>query len=202
MGMAAVKTPALYPAFSFVLEKGSKSTGNLPHKTPTQHASLYRYTRKHSYLHSSILISLWTSSHKWLTFVFTTESGYTLDFQRKIAHIGLHAEARGFTFVQPGRVFDRSSSGRRTARGSGCTPMAFVRFLQRRGPLGRAVLLCICKTDKICCNRFCTMVWAQGGYIDSVGLFNNRHIAFLQNSSAIISTHLSIPSTPLSSVRW
>ena len=31
-------------------------------------------------------------SHKWPTFAFTGESGYTLGFPRKIAHSGLHGE--------------------------------------------------------------------------------------------------------------
>ena len=43
---------------------------------------------------------------------------------------------RGFTFVQSCRAFDRPSSGKRTAGGSGCTPMACVRFLRHRSPAG------------------------------------------------------------------
>ena len=38
---------------------------------------------------------LFNFSHKWPTFAFTGESGYTLGFQRKIAHKGSHAETRG-----------------------------------------------------------------------------------------------------------
>ena len=38
---------------------------------------------------------LFNFSHKRLTFAFTGESGYTLGFQRKIAHSGLHAETGG-----------------------------------------------------------------------------------------------------------
>ena len=34
-------------------------------------------------------------SHKRLTFAFTSESGYTLGFRRRIAHSGLHAETGG-----------------------------------------------------------------------------------------------------------
>ena len=34
-------------------------------------------------------------SHKWPTFAFTGESGYTLGFRRRIAHSGLHAETGG-----------------------------------------------------------------------------------------------------------
>ena len=34
--------------------------------------------------------------HKWPTFAFTSESGYTLAFRRRIAHSGLHAETGAF----------------------------------------------------------------------------------------------------------
>ena len=42
-----------------------------------------------------LLIPIFNFSHKWPTFAFTSESGYTLGFQRKIAHSGLHAETGG-----------------------------------------------------------------------------------------------------------
>ena len=41
------------------------------------------------------LIPIFNFSHKRPTFAFTSESGYTLGFQRKIAHKRLHAETRG-----------------------------------------------------------------------------------------------------------
>ena len=37
-------------------------------------------------------IAFFNFSHKWPTFAFMGESGYTLGFQRKIAHKRLHAE--------------------------------------------------------------------------------------------------------------
>ena len=43
-----------------------------------------------------IFIALFNFSHKWTTFAFTGESGYTLAFRRKIAHSGLHAETGAF----------------------------------------------------------------------------------------------------------
>ena len=43
-----------------------------------------------------LLIAFFNFSHKWPTFAFTGESEYTLAFQRKIAHSGLHAETRAF----------------------------------------------------------------------------------------------------------
>ena len=39
--------------------------------------------------------ALFNFSHKWLTFVFASESGYTLGSRRKIAHKGLHGETGG-----------------------------------------------------------------------------------------------------------
>ena len=43
----------------------------------------------------SLFIAFFNFSHKWLTFVFTGESGYTLAFAQRIAHSGLHAETGG-----------------------------------------------------------------------------------------------------------
>ena len=41
------------------------------------------------------LIPLFNFSHKRPTFAFTSESGYTLGFRRKIAHKGTHGETGG-----------------------------------------------------------------------------------------------------------
>ena len=41
------------------------------------------------------LIAFFNFSHKWPTFAFTGESGYTLGFRRRIAHSGLHGETGG-----------------------------------------------------------------------------------------------------------
>ena len=43
-----------------------------------------------------LFIAFFNFSHKWPTFAFTDESGYTLGFRRKIAHNGLHAETGVF----------------------------------------------------------------------------------------------------------
>ena len=40
-------------------------------------------------------IPIFNFSHKWPTFAFTSESGYTLAFAQRIAHSGLHAETGG-----------------------------------------------------------------------------------------------------------
>ena len=44
----------------------------------------------------SLFIPIFNFSHKRPTFAFTPESGYTLAFQRKIAHKGTHAETGVF----------------------------------------------------------------------------------------------------------
>ena len=56
---------------------------NIAQKLPSQRCS------------QPFLIPLFNFSHKRPTFTFTGESGYTLDFQRKIAHNGAHAETGG-----------------------------------------------------------------------------------------------------------
>ena len=76
MGRASVPTPAVYPAFFFVLEKAVKSAGNAVIPTFPAHCP-------HGLQHLR---------HKRPTFAFTSERGYTLGFRRRIAHKGLHAE--------------------------------------------------------------------------------------------------------------
>ena len=43
-----------------------------------------------------LFIAFFSLSHKWPTFAFTGESGYTLGFRRRIAHSGPHAETGAF----------------------------------------------------------------------------------------------------------
>ena len=68
-----------------------------------------------------LLIAFFNFSHKWPTFAFTSESGYTLGFRRKIAHKGTHGETGAFrtgvlslpsersarSQTSPGRVSER-----------------------------------------------------------------------------------------------
>ena len=42
-----------------------------------------------------LLIPFFNFSHKWSTFAFTPESGYTISFRRRIAHSGSHGETGG-----------------------------------------------------------------------------------------------------------
>ena len=47
------------------------------------------------YLRPSFIV-FFSLSHKWPMFAFTSESGYTLGFRRKIAHNGSHGETGAF----------------------------------------------------------------------------------------------------------
>ena len=97
---------------------------NIVQKLPSQRCS------------KPLFIAFFNFSHKRPTFALTPESGYTLAFRRKMAHSGLHAETQGFTLVVAWRFISHLTFGQAKAGGSGCTPMACVRFLRRRGPAG------------------------------------------------------------------
>ena len=102
MGRASVPAPTLYPAFFFVLEKGSKSAGNAVIPTLLMHRSYgLQGSLKRCYKHPSpTSINGYHAAKKLLsqspakrpTFAFAGESGYTLAFANRIAHSGLHAE--------------------------------------------------------------------------------------------------------------
>ena len=135
-GPRALATAALYLVLK---SNGLRLSKNLPAKfgfspkpIPTNIAKKLPPQR----CSKPFLIPIFNFSHKRHTFAFAGESGYTLGFTQKIAHKGTHGETGGFTFVQSCRAFDRPSSGKRTAGGSGCTPTACVRFLRHRSPAG------------------------------------------------------------------
>ena len=121
---------------------------NIAQKLPSQRCS------------QPFLIPLFNFSHKWPTFAFTSESGYTLGFQRRIAHSGSHAETGAFrtgalslpstraarSRTSPGRVSERQTlpllglgrvCSRRTQKACG-TAMCLCAslFRRRRGPAG------------------------------------------------------------------
>ena len=84
-----------------------------------------------------LFIPVFNFSHKRSTFAFTGESGYTLGFRRRIAYNGLHVETGAFPPPATARSCAASEiATERTAGRSGCTPVACVRFLRRRGPAG------------------------------------------------------------------
>ena len=79
MGRASVPTPALYPAFFFVLEKGSKSAGNAVIPTfPTRWSHGLQHLR-----------------HKRPTFAFTSESGHTHSPLPTGSHTRAHTAKQG-----------------------------------------------------------------------------------------------------------
>ena len=57
---------------------------NIAKKLPSQRCS------------KPLFIAFFNFSHKRPTFAFTSESGYTLGFRRRIAHKGTHCETGGF----------------------------------------------------------------------------------------------------------
>ena len=81
MGRASVPTPAVYPAFFFVLEKAVKSAGNAVIPTFPAHCP-------HGLQHLR---------HKRPTFAFTDKSGLHTRLRSKIAHSGPHAETGGIS---------------------------------------------------------------------------------------------------------
>ena len=56
--------------------------------------SVNPHYRQQLYLRPSFIV-FFSLSHKWPMFAFTSESGYTLGFRRKIAHKGTHGETGG-----------------------------------------------------------------------------------------------------------
>ena len=87
-----------------------------------------------------------TSGINAATFVSRDCGGYTLAFANRIAHSGSHGETRAFPPLATARSCAASEIATiRTAGGSGCTPMACVRFLRRRGPAGLRDLFRFCR---------------------------------------------------------
>ena len=112
--------PAVYPAFFFVLEKGSKSAGNAVIPTFPAHCP-------HGLQHLR---------HKRPTFAFTSKSAYTLGFRRKIAHKGTHAETGGVS--DGGRYYyPRSVPHVHEHPRAGCQNGKFCRFWVLAGGCSR-----------------------------------------------------------------
>ena len=55
-----------------------------------------RQSCRHKFYPQPLFIAFFSFSHKWPTFAFAGESGYTLAFAQRIAHSGSHAETRAF----------------------------------------------------------------------------------------------------------
>ena len=122
-GLRALATAALY----LVLKSNGlprpkirlKKFGFSPKSTSTNIAKKLPLQR----CFKPLLIALFNFSHKRPTFAFTSESGYTLGFPRKIAHSGSHGETG--RFPPPATARSCAASGiatERIAGESGCTP--------------------------------------------------------------------------------
>ena len=60
-----------------------------------QQKRIIRQSYHHKFYPQPLFIAFFNFSSKWPTFAFTSESGYTLGFRRKIAHSGSHGETGG-----------------------------------------------------------------------------------------------------------
>ena len=96
-GLRALATAALYLVLK---SNGLHPSKNLPEKfsfspkpVPTNIAKKLPPQR----CFKPLFIPFFNFLHKWPTFAFTSESGYTLGFRRRIAHKGSHAETRGIS---------------------------------------------------------------------------------------------------------
>ena len=91
-GPRALATAALYLV---LLSNGLRHSKNLPVKfgfsSKTVPANIVKKLPPQR-CPKPLFIASFNFSHKWPTFAFTGESGYTLGFRRKIAHSGLHGE--------------------------------------------------------------------------------------------------------------
>ena len=112
-----------------------------------------------------LFIAFFNFSHKWPTFAFTSESGYTLGFPRKSAHNGTHVERGGVSDgalslpstraarsrTSPGRVSERCTlpllglgrgCSRRTQRACGAAMRLCASLLRGvAAPLGCVIFL-------------------------------------------------------------
>ena len=91
-----------------------------------------------------LFIAFFNFSHKWPTFAFTGESGYTLTFANRIAHSGLHGETGAIqmgALLLPSDCFTRFGNpawpGVRTANFAGSGVLIWCTPEERREPAGQ-----------------------------------------------------------------
>ena len=169
-GLRALATAALY----LVLKSNGlprpkirlKKFGFSPKSTSTNIAKKLPLQR----CFKPLLIALFNFSHKRPTFAFTSESGYTLAFRRRIAHNGSHGETGAFrtgplslpstrtarSRTSPGRVSERRtlplwdlgrevlSKNAESLRDSDA--LMRVAVPRRRGPAGLRDLFRFCRS--------------------------------------------------------
>ena len=168
-GLRALATAALYLVLK---SNGLHRPENLPVKFGFSPKSTSTNIAKKLPLQrcfKPLLIALFNFSHKRPTFAFTSESGYTLAFRRRIAHNGSHGETGAFrtgplslpstrtarSRTSPGRVSERRTlpllglgrvCSRRTQKAFG-TAMRLCVSLSRgvAAPLGCVILFRFCQ---------------------------------------------------------
>ena len=121
-GLRALATAALYLVLK---SNGLHRPENLPVKFGFSPKSTSTNIAKKLPLQrcfKPLLIALFNFSHKRPTFAFTSESGYTLAFRRRIAHNGSHGETRGLLSATAWFCAVSKIVTERTAGESGCTP--------------------------------------------------------------------------------
>ena len=85
-----------------------------------------------------LLIPIFNFSHKWPTFTFAGKNRYTHSPSLKKSHTAAYTSKQGaFPSANTAQLCAASEiATERTTGENGCTPMACVRFLRRRGPTG------------------------------------------------------------------
>ena len=148
-GPRALATAALYLVLK---SNGLRHSKNLPVKfdfSPIDTSATIAKKLPPQRCFKPLLIPIFNFSHKRPTFAFTSESGYTLGFRRRIAHSGSHAETGAFRTGVVSLPSERSarsqtSPGRVSERRT-LPLLGFVRMCSRRTQkaFGTAMRLCV-----------------------------------------------------------
>ena len=98
-GFVAERCPTTGTSLYLVLKSnGLRHSKNLPVKfdfSPIDTSATIAKKLPPQRCFKPLLIPIFNFSHKWPTFAFTSESGYTLGFRRRLAHKGSHTETGG-----------------------------------------------------------------------------------------------------------
>ena len=144
-----------------------------PLEKPSCKVQLFAQNRSRNYRQKVTVTTLFPTvphrvfnfSHKWPTFAFTDESVHSRLSEKDRTQ---RLTRRNRSLPSPGH----SIVTERTAGGSGCTPMACVRFLRRRGPAGLRDLFLL--LSKLWLYALCLGLFArakEGGGIITLGVF-------------------------------
>ena len=131
------------------------------------------------------LIPIFNFSHKRPTFAFTSESGYTLAFRRRIAHNGSHGETGAFPSANTARrcaaseIATKRKAGEKRMHVCGVRPL----FSGVAAPLGCAVLIVSQFTLYISAYRLCATLYLSVGYWR--GLHDNRKATLYQKQQGV-----------------